>query len=339
MAKFSPLRLTGFAKTSNLIMFILTVGSFAYFSAYQLTYLRVGDSELSGGLNGTLGGVKGGWGLGGEKKIRWASPKSAGEVYWFSKAGMLDIGMQVHLWSVVPAGILLPLQFLPIMRRKYMYAHKLAGRLLFILLMIGNVTALMIVKRSFGGTLDTHVFASVLAVANTFSMYKAWSSIRNLHIDQHRAWVLRTWAYACSILSLRIAMYPIVIAYRIFQSTGYKYVHSCAEIIYMYAYKQLPSSSISAMYERYPSCANLTTEVAKSTFVVVNAQMTQNPEERSGIINLVFGASGVVGFLVNAALVEWYLRSTREEEERLRKYSSMRRKAMGWEKEEVKKDA
>lgn len=38
------------------------------------------------------------------------------------------------------AGMILPLQFLPVMRRKYMYAHKLAGRLLFVLLMAGNIS-------------------------------------------------------------------------------------------------------------------------------------------------------------------------------------------------------
>ena len=38
------------------------------------------------------------------------------------------------------AGILLPLQFLPVMRRKFMGLHRWAGRGLFVLLMIGNIS-------------------------------------------------------------------------------------------------------------------------------------------------------------------------------------------------------
>jgi uncharacterized membrane protein YozB (DUF420 family) len=36
---------------------------------------------------------------------------------------------------------------------------------------------------------------------STFSMFKAWISIRRGSIDEHRAWVLRTWGYACTVHS------------------------------------------------------------------------------------------------------------------------------------------
>lgn len=38
------------------------------------------------------------------------------------------------------AGVLLPLQFLPAMRYRYMYLHKVSGRVLLVLLPIGNVS-------------------------------------------------------------------------------------------------------------------------------------------------------------------------------------------------------
>jgi hypothetical protein len=40
----------------------------------------------------------------------------------------------------------MPLQFLPIMRRRYITFHKLNGRLLLILLMIGNISKLATVS-------------------------------------------------------------------------------------------------------------------------------------------------------------------------------------------------
>jgi len=59
--------------------------------------------------------------------------------------------------------------------------------------------AFMIGNRSFGGTLDTQCFVVILASSLTVSIYKAWTSIRELRIDKHRRWVMRTWAYAGSV--------------------------------------------------------------------------------------------------------------------------------------------
>ena len=61
------------------------------------------------------------------------------------------------------------------------------------------IAALTIANRSFGGTLDTQCFSGVLAVSTSVSVYKAWKSIRELKIDRHREWVMRTWAYAGSV--------------------------------------------------------------------------------------------------------------------------------------------
>jgi hypothetical protein len=65
---------TGFTKTSNLLLFLLTAGVFAVFSAFHLKFL--------------------------EKSGHWIRPPSPGESYWFSD-GLMRLGMQVHLWSVV----------------------------------------------------------------------------------------------------------------------------------------------------------------------------------------------------------------------------------------------
>jgi len=109
-----------------------------------------------------------------------------------------------------------------------MYAHKVAGRALFVMLMVGNISkysstsppkniyiylfgnnkygsdkvgiaAIAIANRSFGGTLDTQCFTVLLAISTSVSVYKAWKSIRELKIDSHREWVLRTWAYTGSV--------------------------------------------------------------------------------------------------------------------------------------------
>jgi hypothetical protein len=102
------------------------------------------------------------------------------------------------------------------MRRRYIGFHKVSGRILFILLMMANIStctlfslltvqrlksiaALTIVKHAFGGTITTQAATVTLAVLTTFAAYKSWAAILNLRIDRHRAWVLRAWSYAGAV--------------------------------------------------------------------------------------------------------------------------------------------
>jgi hypothetical protein len=67
------LRWTGFTKSSNLILFSLTAGTFAIFSALQTRTLDEGN------------------------RIK---PNPPGGPFWF-KEGLLYFAMQAHLWSVI----------------------------------------------------------------------------------------------------------------------------------------------------------------------------------------------------------------------------------------------
>jgi hypothetical protein len=65
-----------------------------------------------------------------------------------------------------------------------------------------NTAALMIADRAFGGTLATQFAVINLATSTTVSITKGYLAIRNLRIDQHRSWMLRTWAYASAVRPL-----------------------------------------------------------------------------------------------------------------------------------------
>ena len=120
---------TGFAHISTLTLFVLTAGVFALFSAFQLQAL--------------------------DRYGKWDAPFTTGEKFWFLD-GVRHVSNQVHLWSVIrkklsmrftcqmlispAAGVFLPLQFLPGMRRRFTALHRIAGRVLFILLGIGSVS-------------------------------------------------------------------------------------------------------------------------------------------------------------------------------------------------------
>jgi hypothetical protein len=200
-------------------------------------------------------------------------------------------------------------------------------------------------RHSFGGTITTVILAITVAAMTTFSVYKAWKSVLNLHIDQHRVWVLRTWSYACAVSSLP-PNYPFpnhslrtqILTLRIFMSifatsivklspNSYKSILPCDEIIYMYKFVT-NHDHISSLYSRYPACAD-----GSGIHVIVNATLSNNryPEERAAVMNMVFGVSGWIALVVHILLVEVYLNANKEEDERLKRVSAMRRKAAGYE--------
>jgi hypothetical protein len=65
-----------------------------------------------------------------------------------------------------------------------------------------NTGAFMIVDRAFGGTIATQFAVINLAILTTVGTAKGYLAIRDLHIDQHRSWMLRAWAYASAVRSL-----------------------------------------------------------------------------------------------------------------------------------------
>lgn len=89
------------------------------------------------------------------------------------------------------------------------------------------------------------------------------------------------------------------------------------------------STSLASLYIRYPMCTNLSTS-DHPVYVVVNAAMAF-PEEKAALLNMIFGVSEWTALLIHALAVEIYLNTTRDEGERLKKVSLMRRRAAGFE--------
>jgi hypothetical protein len=92
-----------------------------------------------------------------------------------------------------------------------------------------------------------------------------------------------------------------------------------------------------AMYGRHPSCFNLTTAASEKTYIGISANLKRvNLEETTAMLSLVFGLAGLIGFIMNVGFVETYLNLTRDDDERLKKFSMAKRRKLGLEKPEVK---
>ena len=187
-----------------------------------------------------------------------------------------------------------------------------------VLLLLANVGALMIARHSFGGGMDTQVYVGLLAIITTVGAILAYYNIKRLQIDQHRAWMLRTWFYAASIVTLRIIM--IISALIISSSKNYYRAMPCGEIAFLY-------SNSSSFEADYPQCfaANGTTD----GWVAVNASFGSKPGVSTSL-GMTFGTAGWLALFIHAVGVETYLRLTPRESERLRSVSYQRQLEAGF---------
>lgn len=170
----------------------------------------------------------------------------------------------------------------------------------------------MIVSRSFGGLLDTQVFGGILAISTTFSAWMGLMNIKLKQIDQHRKWMMRAWVYAASIISLRLVELALV---EVVSNIGGFFVQMhCGQIEIM-----------GGNLTNYPSCAG-------GTFAAVQADINTQVggEEVAAALQLTFGQSGLIAFVIHVVLLEVYFHLTPGESERLRHVAYERQLERGY---------
>ncbi|RDW82663.1 hypothetical protein BP6252_03775 [Coleophoma cylindrospora] len=291
----------GFKKTSSFVYFSITAGLFFAFCLSKVDSL---DHE------------------------RWLKGVFFHR-FWFSD-GAMAVFIQIHLRTVIPCGLMMPIQFIPAIRQKYPRFHRYVGRLNLILLTVGSITAISVAPRSFGGALETQILVWVVSSLVIYSICRSWAGMRNLRIDEHRAWILRTWAYAGSVFTLRVCMMIFGIGVQYFSANQYRTVTTCQEVLYLY---ETLNSSVAPVYAKYPVCTNVTSAMRALPMVdvVVTPAFGGGVEQRIAMLNLNFGVAGWAALLLHGAAVEIYLNATKDEDARLKKVSAMRRKAAGLE--------
>ncbi|KAM3088515.1 hypothetical protein ACMFMG_000151 [Clarireedia jacksonii] len=161
----------GFTRPLSFTLFLLFPVVFAVFSFSQHSWLVTGRSSFS----------------------------SPSETLVFTRGSWLGWAKLFHLWCVLPAGMLLPLQFVPALRKKYRAAHRWSGRILFLLLVAGNTAGMGISHASFGGTIETVIWIYTLGPMVFYSMWRAWRTAWKKDYQAHRVWTIRTWGWAGSV--------------------------------------------------------------------------------------------------------------------------------------------
>ncbi|RGP74189.1 hypothetical protein FSPOR_1884 [Fusarium sporotrichioides] len=177
-------RRLGFSSTRSFILTSIFTGFLFLFSTLQLPYIDIDRVFCA--------------------EDPWAVP---GECYLFKRPGLMRNSLVVHLATFLPAGALVCFQFIPALQRpKYAKFHRVNGYLVLGLSAIGTVTALIISEEAMGGPIMNRIGTSVLATAIGIALLKAMIAIKRGKVQEHRAWMLRGWFYATSIITMRIIL-------------------------------------------------------------------------------------------------------------------------------------
>ncbi|KAI5863975.1 hypothetical protein GGS23DRAFT_523242 [Durotheca rogersii] len=298
-------RLIGFSKTYNLWLWLVLGGGLFTFSAARLPNVHFGNlcgSVREGGVDGV----------------------APGECFYYLQPGRYQIGIVLHLACILPAGLLACLQFVPGLRRRAPRFHRISGYAIAVLSTLGSAGSAMIVRRSMGGTLDTQALLGVLTTAFLVSLYFGYVTGMRMQIDEHRTWMLRAWVYSGSILTLRIVLVFAVISISL--TGGYYSALPCGKINFI-------KKSENATLASYPECAAFFSGEKPELHAVVEATVfNRDAVQMAAAINQSFGMSGWVALALHVVCLEFYLRYTSDEGERLRKMYYPRRVALGLEK-------
>ncbi|KAI4180583.1 MAG: hypothetical protein LQ346_006955 [Caloplaca aetnensis] len=266
---------------------IIFAGAIVGFSLARLPYLNISGSASSSYANG-------------------ASP---GEWYWYSQ-GIYRIGITIHLAAILPAGLLMVWQFVPVIRHKFLTFYRINGYLVILLIIISNVGALMIARRAFGGSLPTQAGVGLLVIISTISIALAYYNIKRLQIDQHRAWMLRAMFYLGTIVTLRIIM--IIAALISSKTSYYDTTMTCGELLSILD----TSQKVNALYHQCGQPGS-----TADTLAIVQAKFGNQPEQIGSSLRLSFGMALWLALFLHAAGVEIYLNLTPRESNRLRQVS------------------
>lgn len=111
--------------------------------------------------------------------------------------------LDVHVAGAATALLVGPLQFLPWVRRRFPAVHRTLGRVYVVGCLAGGVGGLVMAFGSTAGPIATVGFAS-LAVCWITANVQGWRLAVARRFDDHRAWMLRSFAMTFAAVTLRI---------------------------------------------------------------------------------------------------------------------------------------
>ncbi|KAI0200261.1 hypothetical protein F4808DRAFT_461128 [Astrocystis sublimbata] len=217
--------------------------------------------------------------------------------YWLQQP--YKTGILLHLATILPAALLVCVQFVPVIRRKAPFIHRINGYLVIALSVVSMAGTLVITPRTMGGGLDIQGFLCILTAAFLGALLKGYLSIKQGKIHAHRAWMLRAWSWAGSIISGRLIHFLIL---RLQQTPSY-YEMPCDKIDFL-----LHNRTIDA----YPQCASFYSgeNSQQKAPVLTDFNSRRSFVEAAAALNSTFAMAYAISLLLHILATEVYLHLT-----------------------------
>ncbi|KAI0904702.1 hypothetical protein F4823DRAFT_613981 [Ustulina deusta] len=226
-----------------------------------------------------------------------------GECFYFLRSTATQYSVRSHLVLALPAALLACTQFVPRIRHKAIFLHRLNGYVSLVLGIFGAVGIVPSIRHAFGGDVAAQAAGGTMTVLFVGAQLKAYVSVRRRQIDQHQAWMIRSWVYASAIISLRIIMFIAAIIVSVLGD--YYMAQPCDKIDFILGHDK------NKVLARYPDCGPFYTGQDPKKHVAVNANIGSKTDITQVVtaFNATYGMSSWVAFMIHAAGVEIYFNS------------------------------
>jgi hypothetical protein len=180
----------------------------------------------------------------------------------------------------------------------------------------------MVAPHAFGGDLSTQAVVITLVVMTTSGLALALYNIKRLQVDQHRAWMLRTWFYFGSIITQRIIM-GIGTAIILSTDKRHRILMECAKLDYIIG-------NSSSTLQAHPDCAAYYNNTNPDKVTLVQTDINGIDERIAATLDLTFGMTLWLALFLHAVGVEIYLHLTPRESHRLREVAYQKQLEAGF---------
>ncbi|ESK86443.1 hypothetical protein Moror_4950 [Moniliophthora roreri MCA 2997] len=225
---------------------------------------------------------------------------TAGEFFWFNMPLYL-YNYIIHIYLTTVGGLLVGIQFIPTVRRRWVTLHRLNGYLVIGTLIVGNVSGGIISRRSFGGEINSQAAYYLLAIMTIVPLIIGYFYVkRNTRL--HRKWMLRGVVYFSTVITGRLAG---LAARKIISEVGSYYsLWRCDEILFVL-------KDLAVLTRRFPQCLVSGNSLSEpSLYVPVHASVNEGKLGLASASRVTQGMVLWVATLIHVIGVEIYIRKT-----------------------------
>ncbi|KAF9258562.1 hypothetical protein L218DRAFT_729626 [Marasmius fiardii PR-910] len=129
---------------------------------------------------------------------------TAGELFWFNRAPYKATYI-IHIFLSILGGIFVGSQFIPAIRRQFMFFHRINGYFCILTIGLSNIAGAVVARRSFGGELNVQSAYWTLAIMSTLALTLGIWYVRR-DTRKHRRWMLKGVVYFAAVITGRLTM-------------------------------------------------------------------------------------------------------------------------------------